>query len=127
MITPYEAVALASLILIVTVLVTGVLGLWLTRRGEGTVSESSLQDLENRVKTYAESVELNTAELDMYLQEKVHSLERAAQLRMNYPRVLVADVKCGPDPAPEMKNIGTQADLIHITQPAVKDLSLIHI
>jgi hypothetical protein len=83
-----EAILLVAIILLTSVIIAGAIGMFLARKGQPF---AAIEDLENRVQGYLESSELDHTEFSDYLDMKIRSLERAADVRRNPPRIVIFD------------------------------------
>lgn len=115
-----EAILLAAVILLVSVIAAGTFGLYLVRNRSGKPYSAIIEDLESRLQTYLDSTELINFEFTEYLEGKIADAERAAKYHLNPPRKTIADTHTAINKK-ELSNLtdaSIQADISTVSELA---------
>ena len=102
-----EVILLVTVVLLFVVVVIGTAVIFWTRKGQ---NYTMIEDLEKKVQSYLESSEYVSLDFTDYLEKKIGEVERAALVKMNPRRIVIADAATELD-CNEQENAGTQTDL----------------
>ena len=83
-----EIILLVTVVLLFAVVFIGAAVIFWTRKGQ---NYSMIEDMEKRVQNYLESSEYVSLDFTDYLEKKIGEVERAALVKMNLPRIVIAD------------------------------------
>ena len=102
-----EIILLVTVVLLFAVVFIGAAVIFWTRKGQ---NYSMIEDMEKRVQNYLESSEYVSLDFTDYLEKKIGEVERAALVKMNPPRIVIADAATELD-CNEQADAGTQTEL----------------
>ena len=104
-----EIILLLAILLLLAVVIGGTAVMIWARRSRPT---AAISDLENRLKSYLESSELDTLEFSEYLEKMIGTMETAARYRMNPPKIVISDAATDLDQQKEQSDDSTQFDYV---------------